>query len=45
MTLIDGNEKPFLKFACKACGVHVVGRMKKSVKLKVGTIRRLGAGG
>jgi putative protease len=28
MTLIDGNEKPILKFACKACEVHVVGRMK-----------------
>ena len=44
MTLIDGNEKPILKFACKACEVPILGRMKKSVKLKVGTIR-LGAGG
>jgi hypothetical protein len=44
MTLIDGNGKPILKFACKGCEVQVVGRMKKSVKLKLGTIR-LGAGG
>jgi len=44
MTLIDGNEKPILKFACKVCEVRVVGRMKKSVKLKLGTIR-LGASG
>ncbi len=43
MTLIDGNEKPILKFDCKACEVRVVGRMKECVKLKVGTIR-LGAG-
>jgi hypothetical protein len=29
MTLIDGNEKPILIFACEACEVHVVGRMKR----------------
>jgi len=39
MTLIDGNGNPILKFACRACEVPVVGRMKKSVKLKLGTIR------
>lgn len=43
MTLIDGNEKPILEFACKTCEVHVVCRMKKGVKLKLGTIR-LGTG-
>ncbi len=44
MTLSNGNGKPILKFDCKACEVHVFGRMKKGVKLKLGTIR-LGAGG
>jgi len=39
MTLINGNEKLILKFDCKACEMHVVGKMKKGVKLKLGTIR------
>jgi hypothetical protein len=39
MTLVNGNEKLILKFDCKACEMHVVGRMKKGVKLNLGTIR------
>jgi putative protease len=31
MTLINGNERLSLRFDCKACEMHVVGRMKKSV--------------
>ncbi|MGB9354952.1 MAG: U32 family peptidase [Azonexus sp.] len=44
MTLINGNEKLILKFDCKACEMHVVGKMKKGVKLNLGMIRP-GAGG
>ncbi len=44
MTLINGNEKLILKFDCKACEMHVVGKIKKGVKLNLGTIRP-GAGG
>jgi len=39
MTLINGNEKLILKFDCKACEMHVVGKMKKGVKLNLGAIR------
>ena len=39
MTLINGNEKLILKFDCKACEMHVVGKMKKGVKLNLGMIR------
>ena len=39
MTLVNGNEKLILKFDCKACEMHVVGKMKKGVKLNLGTIR------
>ena len=39
MTLMNGNEKLILKFDCKACEMHVVGKMKKGVKLNLGTIR------
>ena len=39
MTLINGSEKLILKFDCKACEMHVVGKMKKGVKLNLGTIR------
>jgi putative protease len=39
MTLINGNEKLILKFDCKACEMHVVGKMKKGVKLNLGPIR------
>ncbi len=39
MTLINGNEKLILKFDCKACEMHVVGKMKKGVKLNLGSIR------
>ncbi len=41
MTLVNGNEKLILKFDCKACEMHVVGKMKKGVKLNLGTIRPL----
>ena len=44
MTLVNGNEKLILKFDCKACEMHVVGKMKKGVKLNLGTIRP-GSGG
>ena len=39
MTLMNGNEKLILKFDCKACEMHVVGKMKKGVKLNLGGIR------
>ncbi|MGE5945106.1 MAG: peptidase U32 family protein [Betaproteobacteria bacterium] len=39
MTLINGNEKLILKFDCKACEMHVIGKMKKGVKLNLGSIR------
>ena len=39
MTLVNGNEKLILKFDCKACEMHVVGRMKKGVTINLGTIR------
>jgi 23S rRNA 5-hydroxycytidine C2501 synthase len=39
MTLINGNEKLILKFDCKACEMHVIGKMKKGVTLKLGTVR------
>ncbi|MGB7503129.1 MAG: U32 family peptidase [Azonexus sp.] len=39
MTLINGNEKLILKFDCKACEMHVIGKMKKGVKLNLGAIR------
>jgi len=35
MTLINGNEKLILKFDCKACEMHVIGKMKKGVKLNL----------
>ncbi len=31
MTLINGNEKLRLEFDCKACEMHVIGRMKKHI--------------
>jgi 23S rRNA 5-hydroxycytidine C2501 synthase len=31
MTLVNGSEKLLLRFDCKPCEMHVVGRMKKSV--------------
>ncbi|MDX9944811.1 MAG: U32 family peptidase [Azonexus sp.] len=45
MTLINGNEKLILKFDCKACEMHVVGKMKKGVTLNLGTIRPTAACG
>jgi putative protease len=30
MTLINGNERLALRFDCKACEMHVVGKMKKN---------------
>jgi len=39
MTLVNGNEKLILKFDCKACEMHVIGKMKKGVTLNLGTIR------
>jgi putative protease len=39
MTLMNGNEKLILKFDCKACEMHVIGRMKKGVTLNLGSIR------
>ena len=39
MTLINGSEKLILKFDCKACEMHVIGKMKKGVVLNLGTIR------
>ena len=31
MTLINGSERLTLRFDCKACEMHVVGRMRKSI--------------
>ncbi len=31
MTLINGNEKLTLKFDCKPCEMHVIGKMKKHI--------------
>ncbi len=31
MTLINGKEKLTLRFDCKRCEMHVVGRIRKSV--------------
>ena len=45
MTLINGNEKLILKFDCKACEMHVVGKMKKGVTLNLGTVRPTAACG
>ncbi|MFN4325188.1 MAG: peptidase U32 family protein [Azonexus sp.] len=44
MTLMNGNEKLILKFDCKACEMHVIGKMKKGVKLNLGTIRQAACG-
>ncbi|WP_027458254.1 peptidase U32 family protein [Dechloromonas agitata] len=44
MTLMNGNEKLILKFDCKACEMHVIGKMKKGVKLNLGTIRQASCG-
>jgi len=35
MTLINGSEKLILKFDCKACEMHVIGKMKKGVRLNL----------
>ncbi|MCL2886243.1 MAG: U32 family peptidase [Betaproteobacteria bacterium] len=37
MTLLHGGEKLILKFDCKACEMHVIGRMKKGVTLNLYT--------
>ncbi|MFN4341536.1 MAG: peptidase U32 family protein [Azonexus sp.] len=44
MTLMNGNEKLILKFDCKACEMHVIGKMKKGVKLNLGTMRQAACG-
>ena len=31
LTLINGSEKLTLRFDCKPCEMHVVGKMKRSV--------------
>lgn len=31
MTLVNGDEKLTLKFDCRACEMHVMGRMKQHV--------------
>jgi len=37
MVLINGNEKLTLRFDCKPCEMHVIGRLKmnKSIQLTV----------
>lgn len=44
MTLVNGNEKLILKFDCKACEMHVIGKMKKGVTLNLGSIRPASCG-
>lgn len=41
MTLVNGSEKLILKFDCKACEMHVMGKMKKGVVLNLGSVRPL----
>ena len=41
MTLVNGSEKLVLKFDCKACEMHVMGKMKKGVVLNLGSVRPL----
>jgi 23S rRNA 5-hydroxycytidine C2501 synthase len=31
MVLVNGNEKLTLRFDCRACEMHVMGRMKKHI--------------
>jgi len=31
MTLVNGNERLTLKFDCRACEMHVMGKMKKHI--------------
>jgi putative protease len=31
LTLVNGNEKLTLRFDCKPCEMHVVGRMRRAV--------------
>jgi len=45
MTLVNGNEKLILKFDCKACEMHVIGKMKKGVTLNLGSVRPTAACG
>jgi 23S rRNA 5-hydroxycytidine C2501 synthase len=45
MTLVNGSEKLILKFDCKACEMHVIGKMKKGVTLNLGTVRPTAACG
>lgn len=40
MQLIHGNEKLTLRFDCKPCEMHVVGKMRPSV-LKAGQVSPL----
>ncbi len=35
MTLINGNEKLKLRFDCKACEMHVVGKIKPGMKIQL----------
>ena len=41
MTLVNGSEKLVLKLDCKACEMHVMGKMKKGVILNLGSVRPL----
>ena len=45
MTLLNGNEKLILKFDCKACEMHVIGKLKKGVTLNLGSSRATAACG
>lgn len=35
MTLVNGNERLTLRFDCKACEMHVVGKMKKHRRISI----------
>ena len=35
MTLVNGNERLSLRFDCKACEMHVVGKMKKHRRISI----------
>ena len=35
MTLVNGKERLTLRFDCKACEMHVVGKMKKGRTISI----------
>ena len=43
MTLVNGNERLTLKFDCRACEMHVIGKMKPGIRAeKKGGLKKRG---